>query len=425
MILKRYSYEKAYLVGVVLSSEDDLNINEELDELKSLVNTAGAKTVGEAYQHRKKPDSATFIGKGKAYTIITQAKELDCNLIIFNNDISSTQIKNMQKIAGENLKVIDRTGLILDIFTKHAKTKEAKTQVQLAKLEYMLPRLTRQWTHLERQMGGIGTRAGAGETQIEVDRRLIRNQISKLKKKLSSIEKQRNIQNHGRNSAYRIALVGYTNAGKSTIMEQLTGADVYVADKLFATLDTTTRKLEMDVGMQILISDTVGFIRNLPHNLVASFRSTLGEIKNVDLILKVVDISSKASKKHIDTVDEVLSSLELIDKPFVQVFNKLDQISNKEEIDILRDKYSDAIFISAKEGIDIESLIKRIEKQIKSSYIKHTFTLTHRQSKYLDSIYRLTRVIDKIDDYNGVILEVEGSIDSIKKIKQIIECKNK
>tara|TARA_Y100000590_G_C15650922_1_gene988715 strand:+ start:322 stop:1599 length:1278 start_codon:yes stop_codon:yes gene_type:complete len=425
MVLENPKNEKAYLIGVVLNTEDALNINEELNELESLANTAGAKTIGRAYQHRIAPDAATFIGKGKANTIIAQASELDCNLIIFNNDISPTQIKNMQKIAGDKLKVIDRTGLILDIFTKHAKTKEAKTQVQLAQLEYMLPRLTRQWTHLERQMGGVGTRAGAGETQIEVDRRLVRNQISKLKKDLSAIEKQRNIQNYGRDSTYRIALVGYTNAGKSTIMENLTGADIYVANKLFATLDTTTRKISMDVGIQVLISDTVGFIRNLPHNLIASFRSTLGEIENVDLILKVVDISSEVVKKHIDTIDEVLSSLKLNNKPFIQVFNKIDQLSNSDEKNILVNKYSNAIFISAKENLGVESLIKKIERQVRSSYIKQVFNITHEQSKHLDSIYKLTRVIDRKEDYNCIKLKVEGSINSIKKIKQIIANKNK
>ena len=299
--------EKAFLVGVILKGSSRVQIEEQLEELKFLADTAGADIIGKFTQNRSRPDPATFIGKGKAETIINQASELDCNLIIFNDDISPTQIKNLQKIAGETTKVIDRTGLILDIFTKHAKTKEAKTQVQLAQLEYFLPRLTRIWTHLERQMGGIGTRAGAGETQIEIDRRLIRNQIAKLKRELTAIEKQRKVQNHRRVNAFRIALVGYTNAGKSTLMNALTDADVLVQDQLFATLDTTTRKLEnIEVGIPVLLSDTVGFIRNLPHNLIASFRSTLGEIRDVDLLLKVFDASSDDIHKHIDTVEEVL-----------------------------------------------------------------------------------------------------------------------
>ena len=258
--------EKAFLVGVILKGSSQVQIIEQLEELEFLADTAGADIIGKFTQSRNKPDATTFIGKGKAQTIINQAIELECHLIIFNDDISPTQIKNLQKIAGETTKVIDRTGLILDIFTKHAKTKEAKTQVKLAQLEYFLPRLTRIWTHLERQMGGIGTRAGAGETQIEIDRRLIRNQIAKLKIELTAIEKQRQVQSHRREDAIRIALVGYTNAGKSTLMNALTDAGVLVQDQLFATLDTTTRKLEnIDIGIPVLLSDTVGFIRNLPH----------------------------------------------------------------------------------------------------------------------------------------------------------------
>ena len=239
--------EKAFLVGVILKGSSKTQIYDQLDELKFLADTAGADTLSITTQSRNKPDAATFIGKGKIESVIIQADELGCDLIIFNDDISPTQIKNLQNIVGEELKVIDRTGLILDIFTKHAKTKEAKTQVELAQLEYFLPRLTRQWTHLERQMGGIGTRAGAGEAQIEIDRRLIRNKISRLKSDLLAIEKQRKVQNHGREDTYRIALVGYTNAGKSTLMNALTGAQVLVQDQLFATLDTTTRKLNIDV----------------------------------------------------------------------------------------------------------------------------------------------------------------------------------
>ena len=304
--------EKAFLVGVILKGSSRVQIEEQLEELKFLADTAGADIIGKFTQNRSRPDPATFIGKGKAETIINQASELDCNLIIFNDDISPTQIKNLQKIAGETTKVIDRTGLILDIFTKHAKTKEAKTQVQLAQLEYFLPRLTRIWTHLERQMGGIGTRAGMGETQIEIDRRLIRNQIAKLKRELTAIEKQRKVQNHRRVNAFRIALAGYTNAGKSTLMNALTDADVLVQDQLFATLDTTTRKLEnIEVGIPVLLSDTVGFIRNLPHNLIASFRSTLGEIRDVDLLLKVFDASSDNIHEHIDTVEEVLKEMDM------------------------------------------------------------------------------------------------------------------
>ena len=414
--------EKAFLVGVILKGSSRVQIIEQLEELEFLADTAGADIIGKFTQSRNKPDATTFIGKGKAQTIINQAIELECHLIIFNDDISPTQIKNLQKIAGETTKVIDRTGLILDIFTKHAKTKEAKTQVKLAQLEYFLPRLTRIWTHLERQMGGIGTRAGAGETQIEIDRRLIRNQIAKLKIELTAIEKQRQVQSHRREDAIRIALVGYTNAGKSTLMNALTDAGVLVQDQLFATLDTTTRKLEnIDIGIPVLLSDTVGFIRNLPHNLIASFRSTLGEIRNVDLLLKVFDASSENIHEHIATVEEVLKEMDMPDKASIIVLNKIDAISEPLKLSGLKTRFKDASFISSLKNIGLNILIDRIKETITSEFQKDVFHLSFKQTKLLDTIYTLTRVIKKKSDYNGIRLEVEGNRKSLNKIRQIIE----
>ncbi|HJM84277.1 MAG TPA: GTPase HflX [Candidatus Marinimicrobia bacterium] len=413
--------EKAFLIGVVLKGSSSAQILEQLEEMEFLADTAGADIVSKTTQSRNMPDPATFIGKGKTQTIINQAKELECELIIFNDDISPTQLKNLQKEAGENIKVIDRTGLILDIFTKHAKTKEAKTQVQLAQLEYFLPRLTRQWTHLERQMGGIGTRAGAGETQIEIDRRLIRNQISKLKRELTAIEKQRKVQNHSREEAFRIALVGYTNAGKSTLMNALTDADVLVQNQLFATLDTTTRKLEnIDVCIPVLLSDTVGFIRNLPHNLIASFRSTLGEIRDVDLLLKVFDASSNHIHEHIETVETVLKEMDMPNKTSIMVLNKIDAISDPQKLSGLKTRFKDASFISSLKNIDLNVLSDRIEQTITSGYQKDEFYLSFNQTKLLDTIYTLTRVLNKKSDYNGIRLEVEGNKRSLEKIRQII-----
>ena len=408
--------EKAFLVGVILKGSSRVQIEEQLEELKFLADTAGADIIGKFTQNRSRPDPATFIGKGKAETIINQASELDCNLIIFNDDISPTQIKNLQKIAGETTKVIDRTGLILDIFTKHAKTKEAKTQVQLAQLEYFLPRLTRIWTHLERQMGGIGTRAGMGEPQIEIDRRLIRNQIAKLKRELTAIEKQRNVQNHRRVNAFRIALVGYTNAGKSTLMNALTDADVLVQDQLFATLDTTTRKLEnIEVGIPVLLSDTVGFIRNLPHNLIASFRSTLGEIRDVNLLLKVFDASSENIHEHIDTVEEVLKEMDMPNKTNIIVLNKIDAITDPQQLSGLKTRFKEGSFISSLKNIGLKELSDRIENTITLEFQKDVFHLSFKQTKLLDTIYTLTRVLKKKSDYNGIRLEVEGNRESLDK----------
>jgi len=413
--------EKALLVGTVLRGTTLSQVEEQLEELKSLAATAGANTLSISTQNRNKPDPATFIGKGKVECIINQSKELECNIIIFNDDVSPTQIKNLQKAAGDEIKVIDRTGLILDIFTKHAKSKEAKTQVQLAQLLYLLPRLTRQWTHLERQMGGIGTRAGAGETQIEIDRRLVRNHISRLKKELEKIEKQRKVQNHGRKGAYRIALVGYTNAGKSTLMNTLSDADVLVQDQLFATLDTTTRKLDLDVGMTVLISDTVGFIRNLPYDLVASFRSTLGEIRDVDLLLKIFDASSNTIHEHIETVEKVLKDLNLSDKSGITVFNKIDAIQDPNILMGLKLRFQDASFVSSKDNLGIDVLMENISSFITSEFKQDVLHLSFKQTYLLDTIYAFTHVLKKISDYDGIKLEVEGSRRSLDKIKQMLE----
>ena len=257
--------EKALLIGVIYGKLDQYKVEEHLKELELLAKTAGADVVGKITQKLSRINPSFFIGSGKAKQIIKQAEELGVSLIIFDDELSPAQIKNYSNLV-KNIKVIDRSALILDIFSQHAKTKEAKTQVELAQLEYMLPRLTRAWTHLERQMGGIGARAGAGETQIEVDRRLLRNRISKLKKELEKIEKERETQSKNRSNEFKVALVGYTNAGKSTLMKTISGANVLIKNQLFATLDTTIRTVKIDKSHNILLSDTDGFVRKLPNH---------------------------------------------------------------------------------------------------------------------------------------------------------------
>ena len=325
MIQQKVSKERAILVGVMLNDKETHNLDEHLDELEMLASTAGAIVVGRVVQRIIKINPSTFIGTGKANQLIKQATELDVKIIIFDQELSPAQVKNYHKIANK-IKVIDRSGLILDIFKKRAKSKEASTQVELAYLEYLLPRLTRQWTHLERQMGGIGTRAGMGETQIEVDRRIIRTKISKLKTKLKRIEKERTLQGINRKNEFRVALVGYTNAGKSTLFNTMSGSDVYVKNQLFATLDTTIRKIKLDNFHKILLSDTVGFIRKLPHNLVASFRSTLKEVLEADLILTVLDISNHQIMDHLETIQKVLEELGAENIKNIIVLNKFDLI---------------------------------------------------------------------------------------------------
>jgi len=347
--------EKALLIGVIRHGIMENSVHEHLDELELLADTAGAKVIGRITQKVSRINAATFIGKGKAQQVIDQAELLGANLILFDDELSPAQIKNYHKIA-RGIKVLDRSGLILDIFQKHARTKEARTQVDLAYLEYLLPRLTRQWTHLERQMGGIGTRAGMGETQIEVDRRLIRTRIAKLKKELGRIEKERSTQGAGRKKEYRVALVGYTNAGKSTLFKALTNADVYIKNQLFATLDTTIRKVGLDNSHSILLSDTVGFIRKLPHNLVASFKSTLKEVLEADLILKVFDISSPQIDDHIQTIDDVLRELGAFDIQDIIVLNKVDLISDLKLIKKRQRHIPDAIPISALRHLRLSGL---------------------------------------------------------------------
>ena len=411
--------EKAFLVCVTLSEDSYLDVGEQLEELRLLAQTAGAKTVSTSYQKRHKPDPATFIGNGKAEQIINQSRALDCNLIIFNNDVGPNQIKNLQKLAGNKIKIIDRTGIILDIFIKHAKTKEAKTQVKLAQLEYLLPRLTRQWTHLERQMGGVGTRGGPGETQIEIDRRLIRNKINYLKKDLAKINKQRNTQNLNRNNTFRIALIGYTNSGKSTLMNALTDAKVLIEDKLFATLDTTTRKFNIDniISPSILISDTVGFIRNIPHHLVASFQSTLSEVNDVQLIIKVFDINTKILEEHIEIVDNVLNSITSEIKPFLLVFNKIDTLKDDSIIQKMKKKYNDAIFISATKKEGLNKIKDNISDIIKSNYIRTNINVDYNQTKILKDIYELTTVLKKVSNFKNITFTVEGNKANINRIK--------
>ncbi len=277
--------ESAILVGVRWGNVPAQQVDEHLDELGLLAETAGAQVLGRVVQVRDRPDAATFVGKGKANSLVKQARMLECDLVIFDEELTPTQQRNLQNLAGDDFKIIDRSGLILDIFDRHARTREAKTQVELARLQYLLPRLTGQWTHLERQKGGIGTRGGMGETQIEVDRRIIRTRIGRLKGELKRQLAEHKTRVKRRERVFQVALVGYTNAGKSTLMNALTNAGVFVEDQLFATLDTTTRRLQLGNHQPILLSDTVGFIRKLPHHLIASFRTTLAVVTDADLII--------------------------------------------------------------------------------------------------------------------------------------------
>jgi GTPase len=408
--------EKAILVGVIFPGSHSASIEEQLNELALLADTAGAEIIDHVTQKRHKIDAATFIGKGKLERILEQAEMLSCNLIIFNDEINPNQIKNIQNIAGENIKILDRTGLILDIFSKHARTKESKTQIELARLQYLLPRLTRAWTHLERQIGGIGMRGGPGETQIEIDRRLIRNQISKLKKDLLKIEKQQGTQSANRNSEYRVALVGYTNAGKSTLMRALTGADVYVQDQLFATLDTTVRKLDLGNNQKILLSDTVGFIRKLPHDLVASFRTTLAEARDANLLIKVLDASSEYLEDHLDTIQNVLKSLKLDEINSIIVLNKIDLVKDSGLYRGLKSKYPNSIIISAHKKLKLEDLTEAIINEMTKTQIYYKLEIPYDKTQVLDAIYNMLIVKQRKDEDEFIKLDVQGKKSDIDMI---------
>ena len=407
--------EKALLIGVVSNEQDSETLNEHLEELKLLAETAGAIVVGKIHQSITRVHSQYFVGKGKALQIIDQAKALKVKLIIFDDELSPSQIKNFLKLAKE-IKIIDRNGLILDIFSKHAKTRESKTQVELAHLEYMLPRLTKQWSHLERQMGGIGTRAGMGESQIEIDRRLIRQRISKLKKELIQIEKERKIQSKMRNNKFRVSLVGYTNAGKSSLMKCLSGENVYIQNQLFATLDTTIRRVDLDKNHSILLSDTVGFIRKLPHNLVASFKSTLFEVIESNLILIVLDASSNQIKEHMYTINNVLTELESEDIKTMIILNKIDLIKTKKRIKFLKKNYPDAVMVSAMDHLRIDKLINSIINIMNEEYETIEISYPYSEARQISMAQRDVEVLDRNYQDDRINLKIKGPKEKILKI---------
>jgi GTPase len=312
--------ERAILVGIITPGESEEETKEYLDELEFLVETAGGETVRSFTQRMQRPDRATFVGTGKLEEINAFVKSEEIDIVVFDDELSPSQLRNIENEL--QVKILDRSNLILDIFARRAQTSQAKTQVELAQLQYLLPRLTRLWTHLERQKGGIGMR-GPGESQIETDRRLILNKISLLKERLKEIDKQNETQRKNRTQLIRVALVGYTNVGKSTIMNMISKSDVFAENKLFATLDTTVRKVVIE-NLPFLLSDTVGFIRKLPHHLVECFKSTLDEVREADILVHVVDISHGNFEDQINTVNETLKELGAIDKQMITVFNKID-----------------------------------------------------------------------------------------------------
>ena len=384
-ILNEEVTERAVLVGLITEQQNEAKATEYLDELAFLADTAGAETVKTFLQRLDYPNPRTFVGKGKLDEIREFIENNDIGMAIFDDDLTSKQVLNIEREL--KVKILDRTSLILDIFAKRARTANAKTQVELAQYQYLLPRLTRMWTHLERQRGGIGMR-GPGETQIETDRRIILDKISRLKEELKSIDKQKAVQRKNRGKLTRVALVGYTNAGKSTLMNLLSKSDVFAENKLFATLDTTVRKVIID-NLPFLLTDTVGFIRKLPTHLVDSFKSTLDEVREADLLVHVVDISHPNFEEQIEVVDKTLREVcNGAEKPMLMVFNKIDAFSytpkdendltprSRENISLDELKKSwmsrmphDCVFISAKNGTNIDELKHMLYERAKEIHL--------------------------------------------------------
>ena len=395
--------EKCILVGVPTRTNLKAEVDESLTELSLLADTAGAEVVGRITQDRDHPEPATFIGKGKVEELHQRLIEGVIPLVIFDDDLSPAQVRNLERLM--ECKVLDRSGLILDIFASRAKSSEAKTQVELAQLEYLLPRLTRQWTHLSKQFGGIGTK-GPGETQIETDRRLIRTRISILKEKLDRIAKQRVTQRQGRTKHTRTALVGYTNVGKSTLLNLLSGSDVFVENRLFATLDPTTRLVPLDSSVSILMTDTVGFIRKLPHHLVASFKSTLEEITEADILLHVVDISSPYFEDQIRVVQETLEDLGAGEMPTLVVFNKIDLLHDRSILPSLSEKHPNCVFISAARGINILGLKESVAHMLEKEFLVEEIILPDSKQKIIAQLYDIGEVLERTYEAEKVKMKI-------------------
>ncbi len=395
--------ERVLLVGVHLQNYTAREVQDSLTELERLVVTLDGRVVGRLVQQRKFPDAGLYIGKGKALEIAKKVQELDCTLVAFDNELSGGQQRNLEREF--DCRVMDRTGIILDIFVRHARTKEAKIQVEMASLQYLGSRLTRRWTHLERQRGGIGLR-GLGERQIELDRRQIRERISRLKEELFSLERDRATQRRHRDRFLRVAIVGYTNAGKSTLMNNLTASEVLVDDRLFATLDSTVRIIDPKTRPPILLSDTVGFIKRLPHSLVASFKSTLQEVLEADLLLHVVDFSSENYREQLEVTKKVLDGIGAKEKPVFLVFNKADLVSEVFLPKIIERSYIDSAVVSAHRPQDMKRLRESIYAYFERDMVEIEVVVPYNASWLQAQIHAYAKVLESKYLENGTLFRI-------------------
>ncbi|MBA2585828.1 MAG: GTPase HflX [Chthoniobacterales bacterium] len=385
--------ERAILIGLEQDGVSKWDLRDSLDELRELASSAGATVVDTVTQKLQKPTAPYYIGKGKAELIKESFAERQVTSVIFDNELSPAQGRNLENLLSR--KVLDRTQLILDIFAQRARSREGRLQIELAQLQYLLPRLTRMWTHLSRQTGGIGTR-GPGETQLEVDRRRVQERIARLERELEGVRKSRAIQREGRKRhQWPVAsVVGYTNAGKSTLLNLLTGADVLAADKLFATLDPTTRSFTLPNKQRVLLTDTVGFLRKLPHTLIESFKATLEEVTEADLLIHVVDLSHARVDDNIEAVNAVTKELGAFNKQTLMVFNKIDAVENPELISAYRNRFRGSVAISARSGEGVSTLVQALQDQLASWRLRSRFRVPVSESSLIAEVHRTGHVLD-------------------------------
>ena len=412
---------RAILVGIKLRDNLMHETEESLQELQQLAETAGIEVVCATIQPRNAPNPTYFIGEGKVEELKPLIEELDADAIIFDEELSPAQNRNLERVL--EVATIDRTGLILQVFAQRALTKEARLQVALAQLEYALPRLTRMWTHLSRlATGGGGGRhlRGPGETQLEMDRRWVRRNIAHVRKALDAVEKQRHTQRRNRSEKVKVSLVGYTNAGKSTLFNVLTGEAVLAEDKLFATLDSTTRKVDLPQKQQILLSDTVGFIKKLPHQLVAAFKATLEEVLEADLLLHIVDVSHPEAEAQIAAVNVVLEELNATDIPMFMVFNKIDRLKSDEELHLLQCQYPEALPISAQRGDGIPALIDALAHRFAERGTPLSLCIPYTEGKVLDLLHKHGTVLET--EYTAEAVHVKARLPNryLKSVEQFL-----
>ena len=401
--------------GLILPDLSRTVAEEHLEELVKLIETAGSSVAGRVFGKRNAPDAGTYIGKGKAEEIKSLASHTGSTLVVFDDDLSPAQVRNLEKIIG--VQVIDRSALILDIFARRARTREARTQVELAQLEYMLPRLTRAWSHLERQAGGAGggAKRGVGETQLELDRRIVRTRIAKLKEELEHIEKTRSTQRKARHSAFTVALVGYTNAGKSTLFNRLTRGEAVAMDQLFATLDSKSAKIAAEMPRETVVIDTVGFIRKLPHHLVASFRSTMEEAVAANLVLHVIDGSHPQYTEQREVGDQVLADLGVDRERILEVYNKVDRIDEHFAM-----RRSNSVVVSALTGEHIERLVEMIRDRERAGGELLHLEIPHAESRALAKLHELAEVQDQATHDAGVVVTAWVPRDSVHLFSEFV-----